>query len=302
MHDPFYVGSDKAFIGAAYNWSGYGRFDDPIGTSSNWKQVVMISDNYFITANHFRPLRGDDPAGSLPKVRFYRTTDPNGEYWESEIAANGNAYVGSQIGLTDLWVGKLANTPPDWVTRYPVAKRHEATNYLSYTDNDLFIFGQDTPRSFTSVRVGRNEINSVSTYGTYQWDYAPVTGPGADAAQTQSGDSGGPSFFINGRVPVLAGVHTYSNYDTGVSRNLPEIIATVGEPVSVSTGLLGDVNGDFLVSPTDMYVMLRNLGRSSDVRYSDGDASGDGKVNITDLYLYQYALQRQTSSFCAYRL
>ena len=283
LHDPFYVGNDKAFIGAAYNWSGYGRFDDPTGTGSNWKQMAMISDNYFITANHFRPIRGDDPVGSVPKVRFYRTTDPNGEYRESEIAVEGSVYKGAQIGLTDLWVGKLAHTPPDWVVRYPLAKRQEATNYLSYTDNDLFIFGQDTPRSFTSARVGRNEISSVSTYGTYQWDYSPVTGLGADEAQTQSGDSGGPSFYTTAGVPVLAGVHTYSNYDTGVSTHLQEIRNAIGEPISVSTGLLGDVDGNFSVSLSDLGIVAGNYGKATNVRYADGDITGDGHVNLSDL-------------------
>ena len=178
LHDRFYVGADKAFIGTDYNWSGVGRLQDPIAGGSNWKQVTMISDNYFITANHNKPSLGDDPTSTLPKVRFYRTDDPNGEFWESEIAVAGSDYQGTRIGSTDLWVGKLASTPPDWVTRYPLAKRHEATNYLSYTDNDLFIFGQDSPRSLTSVRVGRNEVSTVYPYGNLGWTYDLTGGLG----------------------------------------------------------------------------------------------------------------------------
>src|SRR3990172_1250826 len=108
LHDRFYVGSDRAFIGSGYNWSGYGRLQDPIaGSGSNWKQVTMISDNYFLTDDHHHPTRKDDPPGAMPKVRFYRTDDPNGEFWESEIAVSGDEYQGTRIGSTDLWVGKL---------------------------------------------------------------------------------------------------------------------------------------------------------------------------------------------------
>jgi hypothetical protein len=285
LHDPYYVGADKAFIGQGYNWSGVGRIADPAGGSSNWKSLTMISDNYFITANHFKPNRGDDPAGSAPKVRFYRTTDPNGEFWESEIATVGNGYDGTRIGLTDLWVGKLANTPPDWVMRYPLAKRHEATNYLSYTDNKLFVFGQDSPRSFTSLRVGRNQINQVELGGNYSWDYDPKNGLGADEAQTQGGDSGSPSFFSDGRVPVLAGMHTRTNYDTGISKNLQQIVDAVGEPISVSTGIVGDLNGSFRVNATDFFTMAANYGRSGTARYYQGDITGDGNIDVHDYML-----------------
>lgn len=286
LHDRFYVGSDKAFIGASYNWSGYGRLADPAGEGANWKQVAMISDNYVLTTNHNHPNRGDDPAGSPPVVRFYRTNDPNGEYWESPLAVSNGNYVGQQVGTTDLWVGKLASTPPSWVTRFPLAKRHEATNYLSYTDNDLFIFGQDSPRSLSSVRVGRNEIDSVNLDGDYQWSYEPASGFGDHEAQTMSGDSGGPSFFLSGKVPVLAGVHTRTNFDTGISANINEIMAAVGEPVSVSTGLVGDLNGDFRVNSTDFFRMFSKFSTRSPGTYSQGDLNGDGAIDVGDFSLF----------------
>jgi hypothetical protein len=286
IHDPYYVGADKDFIGKSYNWSGVGRIADPAGGTSNWKNLTMISDNYFITANHFKPNRGDDPAGPAPKVRFYRTTDPNGEYWESEISATGSKYNGQRIGLTDLWVGKLANTPPDWVMRYPLAKRHQATNYLSYTDNEIFIFGQDSPRSFTSIRVGRNDINQVELGGNYLWDYDPASGWGNNEAETQSGDSGSPSFLTQGSTPVLAGVHTRTNYDTGVSVNLQQIMAAVGEHVSISTGLIGDVNGDFRVTARDLDFLLDGFGNPLNSYTRTADFTGDGIVDTRDLNLF----------------
>lgn len=289
LHDPYYVGSDKNFIGnligTSNNWSGYGRWQDPTGSGGNWKHVAMISDNYFITANHNRPNRANDPAGETPKVRFYRTTDPNGEYWESPIAVEGTAYDGTQIGSSDLWVGKLASTPPSWVTRYPLAKRHEATNYLSYTDNSILIFGQDSPRSFTSVRVGLDEIDQVNAYGSYQWDY-DSSGQARSGVETQNGDSGGPSFFIDGPIPVLAGIHTRTNYDTAVSWNLQQIMDAVDEPISVSTGLPGDVDGDFLVSPLDLTYLLDGYGKAFNASSRNGDLTGDHVINMLDINLF----------------
>jgi len=283
LHDPYYVGADKAFIGEDYDWSGVGRFADPAGTSANWKSVVMISDNYFITAFHNRPYRGNDPAGSAPKVRFYRSLDPQGEFWESEIALATSEYEGQRIGLTDLWVGKLATTPPEWVMRYPLAKRHEATNYLSYTDNELMIFGQDSPRNWTSVRVGRNEIDEVDIGGNYSWDFDAAGGLGADEAETQPGDSGAPSFYTSGQTPVLAGIHTRENFDTGVSKNLDAILAIVKEPVALSTGLVGDVNGDFRVTARDLDFVLDGFGKTLNAFTRPADFSGDGMIDVRDV-------------------
>ena len=56
LHDPFYVGSDKAFIGAAYNWSGYGRLDDPTGTG---KQLEASGDDLRQLFHHRQPLSPD---------------------------------------------------------------------------------------------------------------------------------------------------------------------------------------------------------------------------------------------------
>ena len=114
-----------------YNWSGFGRLADPAADGTNWKQVTMISDNYFITANHNQPNRGDDPSRVRPpKCGSIAPTIPTANSGSRRLRCRGGNYVGTQVGSTDLWVGKLASTPPSWVMRYPLAKRHEATNYL----------------------------------------------------------------------------------------------------------------------------------------------------------------------------
>jgi hypothetical protein len=82
--------------------------------------------------------------------------------------------------------------------------------------------------------------------------------------------------------PVLAGVHTRVGFDTGVSSKLVQVADAIGEPISVSTGLPGDVNGDFRLSPVDTYTIVENFGRN-DARYYHGDVTGDGRIEITDL-------------------
>ncbi len=291
LHDRFYTGADKAFIGADFSWSGIGRLADPTGSGTNWKFATMISENYFITAQHFKPNRADDPAGTLPpNVRFYRTNDPQGEFWESPIAVSGSNYTGLRIGSTDLWVGKLASPPPGWVTRYPLAKQHEATNYLSYAEHEIFVVGQDSPRSLASGRWGRNEIDRVSGTGELAWSYDLSGGLGADEARTVSGDSGGPSFLTVGQLPVLAGIHTFSNIDTGVSLYLEAIQAAIGEPIAVSTGLLGDLDGDFRVGSQDLNQILDAFGRPASTATQLGDLTGNGTVGMLgiNIFLDQY--------------
>jgi hypothetical protein len=130
--------------------------------------------------------------------------------------------------------------------------------------------------------VGRNEIESVNTDGDFQWSYDLAGGFGPDEAQTVSGDSGGPSFFTLGSLPVLAGIHTRTNFDTGVSANLAQIIQVVGEPISISTGLLGDVNGTFRVNSTDFGIFAANFGKADASRLDQGDVNGDGRVAMGD--------------------
>ena len=199
LHDPFYVGADKAFIGASYNWSGYGRVEDPLGTGI---ELEECRDDLRQLLPHRQSLQADPrrrPGGAAPKVRFYRTTDPNGEYWESEIAVEAGAYKGTQVASSDLWVGKLAQTPPSWVMRYPLAQAPRSDELsLVYRTTTCSSSARIRPAARRACASAAMKSRPVNSYGTYQWDYNPAAGFGADEAQTQTGDSGSPSFFIAG--------------------------------------------------------------------------------------------------------
>ena len=299
LHDRFYVGVDKNFIGSQFDWSGYGRMHDLKQVSGNWKHLTMISDTYFVSAAHFFPKREDDPNGPAP-ARFYRTNDPNGEYWEGTIDEVSGSYFGETIlnkngSLSDLRVGRFTTAPPTWVKRYPLIKRPEGYNYVNLQDIDskIYIVGQDSPRSYTSERVGRNEINfanedagllsGVSFEGiSFTYDDQPGTGLGADEALTQGGDSGAPSFAVTDIGLALAGTHSGSGLDQSISPYVDSLLSVVPETVSVVTDLWGDINSDFKVDNSDFSILARNWQQGPGMTYNDGDLNGDGFVENAD--------------------
>jgi hypothetical protein len=57
---------------------------------------------------------------------------------------------------------------------------------------------------------------------------------------------------------------------------------THGSPGAVDR-LFGDLDGDYVVGPTDLNVLQRNLGRSLGVERQDGDLNGDGRIDRRDV-------------------
>jgi len=297
LHDRFYVGPDRAFIGDNQpwslpgddsDWSGVGRWiaqPHPVNnfTRSVWT-VTMISENWFITANHVRPSTfGHDP-GQEPPVRFYRTDDPNGEYWESPVALLPTSYnyTGIQVGSADIWVGQLAQTPPDWVRRYPLVKRNTATNWHTFIDPTVYLFGQDDPPPFdyTTFRVGRNEVEHRMT-GATTYDLESEGGLGADEARLEGTDSSSPSFAITPAGPSLFNVNV--NYSGGptMPQYVDQILALVPEPVPVVTDLLGDLDADYDVDASDSAILTMHMSMTG-ATYLDGDLNRDGAVDSAD--------------------
>jgi hypothetical protein len=192
-HDRYYAGADKAFIGAAYNWSGIGRSTN---TSTNaW--VTMISPTYFVSANHMHPAQGD-------KILFYK-----GNNQTSPVARNVAGGVSMSNG--DVWLGKLDAPllPSDQIATYPVVDLGVSSNY---TNQIIYVAGKGPESVARSIKVGRNRIDSVST-GTaarMYFSYDTVNDLGGDECSLVGGDSGGPSFMdINGSLAVI-GTHWYA--------------------------------------------------------------------------------------------
>ncbi|NQU23119.1 MAG: PEP-CTERM sorting domain-containing protein [Candidatus Nealsonbacteria bacterium] len=207
-HDRFYVGDDKAFIGDPYDFSGAGRVD-LTGNSARW--VTMISPSYFLSASHWHPADG-------ATVKFHYTNDPDGAAELRTIES------GVQIGVSDVWLGKLSSPVSSSVAKYPLL---ELGGNWNYNDLEILTFGLTVARSLgtaTTVRLGRNEINP-NEYGTdpptggkyYRYEFDDP-GLGDDESYLQTGDSGGPSFNIYNGQPALTGIHWFID-DEGEPRD-----------------------------------------------------------------------------------
>jgi hypothetical protein len=291
LHDRFYVGVDKDFIGDPHDWSGIARgYRASDGFHARW--ATMISDSYFLSANHAHPVVGD-------QLTFYQTNDPGGTTWTGTVVSGGG-----QIGSTDIWAGRVlgpGNTPaPSWVARYPLMSRPEGYNYYvaPEIDPELYMFGQGATSTATSMRTGRNRISGFFfDPGIGDWlTVAPYTSGatlGTDEAYLQGGDSGGPSFAITPMGPVVAGIHrgilpdVQQSLDSSISAHIGDIIGTVSENVDVFTDLQGDVNADFSVDFGDYLAIQTNYNTGPGMKYSDGDINLDGYVDFGDYLIFQ---------------
>lgn len=283
-HDRFYqpespADTPREFIGESFDWSGVGSFN-----SGGWWWATMISDHYFLSSAHIGP--SNDPAN----VRFYRTNDPNSEHADISIETS----FGQRIAGTDLWLGKLQQAPPTWVERYPLIKRNDSTNYVSYLDSSVYIVGhQGDKLGYTNMGIGRNEISSPWSWSwsrtasgrTLDWTFDHGgTGFGADEATTIGGDSSGPTFVPSHYGGLaLAGIHWLYDTDTNISAYVDELVAAVPEPITVVTDLPGDLNNDYRVTNPDLIIMASHYGQGSEVSHANGDINGDGFVNLSDL-------------------
>ncbi len=185
-HDRFYTGSDKAFIGAAYDWSGVG-----LNGSGSW--ATMVSPSYFLTVNHAHPAIN----GTL---NFYYTNDPDDGYETATVAS------GTRIGDTDIWVGKLTSEVSSRVAKYPILSLPNATtdSDSDYMNLTVYTFGlSDNANASQNQRLGRNIIERAFkftnntdnlTYRYQQWKIVNgekiSTSVGDDESLAVSGDSG----------------------------------------------------------------------------------------------------------------
>ncbi|NTV66565.1 MAG: hypothetical protein HGB06_02570 [Chlorobaculum sp.] len=186
----FYTGSDKNFIGAAYNFSGVGQF-----SAGHWG--TLLSDNYFITATHYAPAIGET-------VTFYATNSKSGQHYTYSVAA------GTRVGTTDIWIGRLNTAVDSSIARYPILELPKQSDYLGRV---LYNYGsQDI--------VGRNVVDTIreGSYGGstnliawYDYDNNDTPSVGGDETLLQVGDSGAPSFVATGSGLALVGIHWVSD-------------------------------------------------------------------------------------------
>ena len=80
------------------------------------------------------------------------------------VQARIDPTFGVKIAGTDLWLGRMVDAPPAWVKRYPLIQRQNGTNYVSYLDPSIYVYGYSGGGSPDYVRsyLGANTINTFS--------------------------------------------------------------------------------------------------------------------------------------------
>lgn len=187
-HNRFYTGSDKNFVGEAYDFSGVG-----INNLGHW--ATLITDNAFLSSTHYHPGTGET-------VTFHASND---------LATPGYTYTvtgGVRIATTDLWLGwfDTSVTVDASIERYSVPMRPSAYDYLGLM---LYNYG-------ASHRVGLNVLDelgilslgsSTGLVSWYDYDNNDIPSVGGDETMLQSGDSGAPSFTVFNSSLTLLGIH-----------------------------------------------------------------------------------------------
>ena len=240
-HDRFYSGTDKAFLGELYDWSGVGS------AGSQW--VTMISPSYFLSAAHYAP------SGT---VTFYEGNDLSGASHSYTIASGVRIYSDG-VG-TDLWLGSLT-TPlaaEDNISYYSILTLGSESAYFGM---EIFNYGKDN-------RVGRNVIDDDGiqsvmvdpgpyTTDSMLYDYDDDDDPyvGGDETYLMGGDSGAPSFTVWDGELTLLGIHWFNGtYDeTGVSVSGDSFVPNYVAEIAAS------MVGESLVTVPEPTVVLLSL-------------------------------------------
>jgi hypothetical protein len=197
--DRFYVGADKAFLGASFDFSG-------VGQTGGGTWATMISPTYFVTAAHYHPGSGD-------VLTFHTDNNPSGptyqgtvDSWSFQTNYNGTP--------SDLWLGRLTTPIPASanITYYPVLSLPSQSDYIGQL---IYVNGKPN-------RLGRNNIDTIrvasepeagTTHNkstvSMEYNYDTVNGLGADECFLIGGDSGGPSFIDVGGKLTVVGTHYY---------------------------------------------------------------------------------------------
>lgn len=185
--------SSPGFIGAKFDWSGVGwRADEPT------RNVALITPRHFVFSMHHSIDAGN-------KLRFVDARGRLREYIveKTQSIVVKDALLGGEV-KSDLGVGTLLHSIPstDHIACYPTAVF--GTRTKDYLGKPLLLYGHgpDGPR------LGRNEIVDA-TLGDGEDPHLVFLAKGlvSGMAKSESGDSGGPSFFVVDGKIAIAGTH-----------------------------------------------------------------------------------------------
>ncbi|MBK1833369.1 PEP-CTERM sorting domain-containing protein [Roseibacillus ishigakijimensis] len=175
--------NDAGFIMGGFDLSGVGR-------SSDGRWATLVSENVFLSANHFHP-------GINASVTFFASNDPLGSSITIDVAS------GQRIGDTDIWAGILESPVPAGYTSYSIASSPNL-------GSNAYLFGLNpsSDRSSDNMKVGRNILTSVLSGQAVSgasgdalianYDNGPLPPYVEHESLVQTGDSGGPLFVEDG--------------------------------------------------------------------------------------------------------
>ena len=193
------------FVGAGLDWSGVG-WDSALPSRS----VAMISDQYFVFANHYQP-------GST--IQFLSPILGTVVSYTVHSVTRLNSPVNGQP--SDFSVGRLttALNPAHGIATYPVLDLPSVNDYLGL---QVMLYGHGGIAGTNSPRIGLNEIEDFFHYdqdgdpldNTFFVGYDFDSGsPGQ--AQFEGGDSGSPTFaYLHGQL-ALVGTHSATGTVSG---------------------------------------------------------------------------------------
>ncbi len=229
VHDRF---DSSMFLGAAFDWTGVGK-----GAGGGW--ATLVSANTFISANHAHPGMGS-----------------NVTFWEGNLSTSPTVertvIGGRRIGDTDLWVGTLDQAVPGTIAAYDLGPGISdiSTGLDSYANQLVYNVGLGGTLNFV---VGQNRYDVsdatppiLGTFDAIGFIQDQSGNPNfIDINETflQDGDSGAPSFIVDGGVLKLAGIHSY--IEVGISevgfnaifdfRTPESTLVATGSNISVDT-------------------------------------------------------------------
>jgi hypothetical protein len=204
-NDRFYAGTDKAFIGQPFDWSG-------VGLSSGGAWATMISPNHFLSANHDHPAPGST-------VSFYAGNSPSSPKFTYTV--DSFYYQTSESGSgSDLCLQRFTTPVDASIAKYPVLS---LSNDAAYSGLTNWTYGYPN-------RVGKNNIDAIDDLNLVSvgfgltrvmyYTFDATGGQGPDEAYLEPGDSGGPSFAVFNNSLALLGIHFVNDgpvYDGALS-------------------------------------------------------------------------------------
>jgi len=203
--------NDPSFILSDYDLSGIGR-----GSSGKW--ATMVSNNVFVSANHYHPATGET-------LYFYSNNDPNSTAITRTVVSGERILEDGSGNVTDIWAGVLNAPLPETIARYTYAtERITAANFNSSSlhDQDAYLVGISPGNTTTEPGqdqgVGENVINAMAQvnfsdtedeYLLMDYDSSGDPNYRTNEAYVNGGDSGSPLLVVDDGNLLLLGTASF---------------------------------------------------------------------------------------------